>query len=412
MKWGAKMESMQTAAVRALLSDFLAQDDVHLLARDAGRLLNCPLLVLDDTFRVSAHYRTDGFADALFDGAVQTGQITYEAGAIISNSPLLTEGKPDYIQLADSDHRRRFAPLICSGVRLGYLICVDMDDHLRTIPEETYRVVEAVFAKQLFMEVSRCDDRPFETAEEVLMHLLDGGFASAAYFRLQTAGTYLANAHPAAFALIDLSAFHSMHPGKTGLRDALIYRFHDSHPFLYKGDVFLFLQKGYSAAELDALSRNLHLKAAISDPICDLYELPDLYRAAREALDLMTDDAFHGGSVYTVAQMKPLIALSKLRARADLIPDSIRAICACDRDRGSQYCETLYHYLCCGRSLKETCAAMFTHRNTILYRIHKMQDEFGVPVDDPDAHLELLLGTALALLRDRGADFFLNADAR
>ena len=403
---------MALSGADALLSDFLAQDGVHLLARDAGRLLNCPLLVLDDTFRVSAYYRTEGFADALFDGAVQMGQITYEAGAIISNSPLLTEGKPDYIQLADSDHRRRFAPLICSGVRLGYLICVDTGDHLRAVPDDTFRMVEAVLAKQLFMEVSRRDDRPFETAEEVLMHLLDGGFASAAYFRLQTAGTYLANAHPAAFALIDLSAFHSMHPGKSGLRDELIYHFHDSHPFLYKGDIFLFLQAGYSAADLGAIARQLHLKAAISDPISDLYALPDLYRAAREALDLMTDDAFHGGNVYSVAQMRPLIALSKLRTRTDLIPDSIRAICACDRDRGSQYCETLYHYLCCGRSLKETCAAMFTHRNTILYRIHKMQDEFGVPTDDPEAHLELLLGVSLALLRDRGTDFFLNGDAR
>ena len=171
--------------------------------------------------------------------------------------------------------------------------------------------------------------------------------------------------------------------------------------------MFLFLQSGYSEGDLAAISREFHLKAAVSDPISDLYALPALYRAARETLDLMTDAAFCGGSVYTVSQMKPLIALSNLRARDDLIPEAIRAICKSDRDRGSQYCETLYHYLCCGRSLKETCAAMFTHRNTILYRIHKMQDEFGVPVDDPGAHLELLLGVSLALFQDRGAGFFL-----
>ena len=239
------------------------------------------------------------------------------------------------------------------------------------------------------------------------MHLLDGGFASAAYFRLQTAGTYLADAHPAAFALIDLSAFSGADSGRNGLRDELIYHFHDSHPFLYKGDVFLFLQAGYSEDELAAIAKRFHLKAAISDPITDLYALPALYRAARETLDLMTDTAFHGDNVYAVSQMKPLIALSSLRERDDLIPESIRAICKSDRGRGSQYCETLYHYLCCGRSLKETCAAMFTHRNTILYRIHKMQDEFGVPADDPGAHLELLLGVSLALFRDRGAGFFL-----
>ncbi len=401
------MESLALSGAGALLADFLAQDDVRLLARDAGRLLNCPLLVLDDTFRVKAHYRTDGFSDAIFDGAVRMGQITYEAGAFISKSPLLSEGKSDYIQIPESEYRRRFALLVSSGVRLGYLICVDADHHLCDVSEETFRMVEGVLAKQLFMEVSRRDDRPFETAEEVLMHLLDGGFASAAYFRLQTAGTYLADAHPAAFALIDLSAFSGADSGRNGLRDELIYHFHDSHPFLYKGDVFLFLQAGYSEDELAAIAKRFHLKAAISDPITDLYALPALYRAARETLDLMTDTAFHGDNVYAVSQMKPLIALSSLRERDDLIPESIRAICKSDRGRGSQYCETLYHYLCCGRSLKETCAAMFTHRNTILYRIHKMQDEFGVPADDPGAHLELLLGVSLALFRDRGAGFFL-----
>lgn len=401
------MESTNFSGADALLSDFLAQDDVRLLARDAGRLLNCPLLVLDDTFRIAAHYRPDGFADALFDSAVRMGQITYEAGAIISKSPLLSEGKPDYIQLADSDHRRRFALLVSSGVRLGYLICVDAGSRLRAVSEETFRMVEGVLAKQLFMEATRRDDRPFETAEEILMHLLDGGFASAPYFRLQTAGTYLADFHPAAFALIDLSAYHAQYLGKSQLKDELIYRFRDSHPFLYKGDVFLFLQSGYSEGDLAAISREFHLKAAVSDPISDLYALPALYRAARETLDLITDTAFQGENVYAVSQMKPLIALSNLRGRDDLIPEAIRAIRASDRDRGSQYCETLYHYLCCGRSLKETCAAMFTHRNTILYRIHKMQDEFGVPADDPNAHLELLLGVSLALFQDRGAGFFL-----
>ena len=279
------MESTNFSGADALLSDFLAQDDVRLLARDAGRLLNCPLLVLDDTFRIAAHYRPDGFADALFDSAVRMGQITYEAGAFISKSPLLSEGKPDYIQIENSDHQRRFALLVSSGVRLGYLICVDAGDHLRAVPEETFRMVEAVLAKQLFMEATRRDDRPFETAEEILMHLLDGGFASAPYFRLQTAGTYLADFHPAAFALIDLSAYHAQYLGKSQLKDELIYRFRDSHPLLYKGDVFLFLQSGYSEGDLAAISREFHLKAAVSDPISDLYALPALYRAARETLE-------------------------------------------------------------------------------------------------------------------------------
>ena len=362
-------------------------------------------MVIDDAFRVAAHYAPLGFTDPLFDHAVQQGAITYEAGAIISRSPALSAGAPDYVEVADSTRRRRFAPLISAGVRLGYLVCVDIDGHLADIPVETFRTVETVLAKQLFVEASR-QDKPFGTAEEILMHLLDGGFPSAAYFRLQASSTYLADFHPAAFALIDLAAYHALYLGKSQLKDELTYRFYASHPFLYQGDVILFLQEGYDPAGFDALVEEFHLKVVISEPITDLYGLPTLYRTAREALDLVADADFHGGSVYHVEQLRTLLMLTAARRYRSLILPQVKALAACDREKGSQYCETLYYYLTCGRSLKDTCEALFTHRNTVLYRIHKMRENFAVPLDDPAAHTELLLSAALTLLDSKGPEFF------
>ena len=149
-----------------LLADFFAQDDLARLTADAGELLDCPLMVIDDAFRVAAHYAPPGFTDPLFDHAVQQGAITYEVGAIISRSPALSAGAPDYVEVANSTRRRRFAPLISAGVRLGYLVCVDIGGHLEDIPAEAFRTVETVLAKQLFLEASR-QDKPFGTAEEI-----------------------------------------------------------------------------------------------------------------------------------------------------------------------------------------------------------------------------------------------------
>lgn len=384
----------------ALMADFFAQDDLARLTVDAGELLDCPLMVIDDAFRVAAHYAPPGFTDPLFDRAVQQG-------AIISRSPALSAGAPDYVEVADGTRLRRFAPLISAGVRLGYLVCVDIDGHLADIPAETFRTVETVLAKQLFVEASR-QDKPFGTAEEILMHLLDGGFPSAAYFRLQASSTYLADFHPAAFALIDLAAYHALYLGKSQLKDELTYRFYASHPFLYRGDVILFLHEGYDPARFDALVEEFHLKVVISEPITDLYGLPALYRTAREALAVIADAGFRGGSVYHVEQLRTLLMLTAARRYRSLILPQVKALAACDREKGSQYCETLYYYLTCGRSLKDTCAALFTHRNTVLYRIHKMREDFAVPLDDPAAHTALLLSTALTLLDSKGAELFID----
>ena len=46
-----------------LLNDFFSQDDLKQLAVDAGIMLECPLLVLDDTFHVVAYYYPPGFVD-------------------------------------------------------------------------------------------------------------------------------------------------------------------------------------------------------------------------------------------------------------------------------------------------------------------------------------------------------------
>ena len=396
----------ESCNAEALLEEFFSQDDLRQLALSTGELLGCPLLVLDDTFHIAAHHLPLGFSDALFETAVRRGEISYEAGAIISRNPMLTAGWADYVQLADSPYRRRFAPLVSAGVRLGCLICVDTDGHLEKIPPQTWELVERILAKQLFVEASH-QDKPFETAEDILMHLLDGGFSSAAHFQLQASGTYLADFHPLTFALIDLEAYHNAYMGKRHLREELETQIPDAHPFLYKGDIFLFLHREGDADTLSTLAKEFQLKILVSEPLDELFDLPGLYRTAREALSLMTDERFHGGRVYTVAQLRTPLLLKNLEGREDLIAQEVRTLAAHDREKGTQYCETLYYYLICCRSLQKTCEALFTHRNTVLYRIRRMQEEFAIPLDEPLKHADLLLSVSLLLFEAKGPDFFL-----
>ena len=396
----------EMCSAETLLEQFFAQDDLGKLAVSTGELLGCPLLVLDDTFHVAAHYLPLGFSDALFETAVRRGEISYEAGAIISENAMLTAGWADYVQLADSPYRRRFAPLVSAGVRLGFLICVDTDGHLEKIPPQTWEQVEHILSKQMFVEASH-QDKLFETAEDILMHLLDGGFSSAAHFQLQASGTYLADFHPRAFALIDLETYHSAYMGKRHLKDELEAQIPDSHPFLYKGDVFLFLHREGDGDIFSELAEEFQLKILISASIDDLFTLPQLYRTAREALELMKDARFHGEAVCSAQQLRTPLLLKNLEGRGDLVSPELRRLAVHDREKGTQYCETLYHYLTCCHSLIKTSNALYTHRNTVLYRIRRLQEDFLIPLEDPSLHADLLLGVSLILFESKGPDFFL-----
>lgn len=396
----------EMCSAETLLEQFFAQDDLGKLTVSTGELLGCPLLVLDDTFHVAAHYLPLGFSDALFETAVRRGEISYEAGAIISENAMLTAGWADYVQLADSPYRRRFAPLVSAGVRLGCLICADTDGHLEKIPPQTWELVEHILSKQMFVEASH-QDKLFETAEDILMHLLDGGFSSAAHFQLQASGTYLADFHPRAFALIDLETYHSAYMGKRHLKEELEAQIPDSHPFLYKGDVFLFLHREGDGDIFSELAEEFQLKILISAPIDDLFTLPQLYRTAREALELMKDARFHGEAVCSAQQLRTPLLLKNLEGRGDLVSPELRRLAVHDREKGTQYCETLYHYLTCCHSLIKTSNALYTHRNTVLYRIRRLQEDFLIPLEDPSLHADLLLGVSLILFESKGPDFFL-----
>ena len=396
----------EMCSAETLLEQFFAQDDLGKLTVSTGELLGCPLLVLDDTFHVAAHYLPLGFSDALFETAVRRGEISYEAGAIISENAMLTAGWADYVQLADSPYRRRFAPLVSAGVRLGCLICVDTDGHLEKILPQTWELVEHILSKQMFVEASH-QDKLFETAEDILMHLLDGGFSSAAHFQLQASGTYLADFHPRAFALIDLETYHSAYMGKRHLKEELEAQIPDSHPFLYKGDVFLFLHREGDGDIFSELAEEFQLKILISAPIDDLFTLPQLYRTAREALELMKDARFHGEAVCSAQQLRTPLLLKNLEGRGDLVSPELRRLAVHDREKGTQYCETLYHYLTCCHSLIKTSNALYTHRNTVLYRIRRLQEDFLIPLEDPSLHADLLLGVSLILFDTKGPDFFL-----
>lgn len=397
----------ENCSVQALVNEFFEQDDIKKLAEDTGILLECPLLIIDETFHIAAHFSPPDFSDKLFEDAVACSMITYEIGAIISKNDALCAGKADYIKLGESVYKRRFAPLNSTGVRLGYLICVDTDGHLQKIPPTVWQQIEMILSKQLFIETSR-QDKPFETTEEILMHLLGGGFTSEAYFRLQTANTYLSDFKPTAFALIDLTVYNNEYAGKRHLKEEIRLHFADSHDFVYKGDVFLFLHSKYDINIFAELANEFGLKVIISDPINSLFELPEPYRTAHEALEMLIEADFGNMFVSSVANLRTPLMLKNLSHRKDLIPPKLINLAEHDKSKDTMYLETLYYYLISNRSLKKTCDALFTHRNTVLYRIRRIQEDFLISLDDTVMHTELLLGTALLLFESKGAAFFAN----
>ena len=77
---------MDLVNVDLLADEFFMSDDLKRLSEHTGILLKCPIMVLDDAFRVIAGFAPPDFSDTVFKNAVSCGAISYESGAEISKN--------------------------------------------------------------------------------------------------------------------------------------------------------------------------------------------------------------------------------------------------------------------------------------------------------------------------------------
>ncbi len=97
--------------------------------------------------------------------------------------------------------------------------------------------------------------------------------------------------------------------------------------------------------------------------------------------------------------------LEKLAASPELSPFAglVQPLEDYDRERGSDLARTLAVYFDAGENASEAAERLFLHRNSLLYRLERIQNLTGLDLKDPEVRLALRLGL-LTLKRGEKAD--------
>lgn len=92
--------------------------------------------------------------------------------------------------------------------------------------------------------------------------------------------------------------------------------------------------------------------------------------------------------------MDPKALLADLARSADLASfrKVVRPLVEYDRERRSDLVRTLRVYFDTGANASEAADRLFLHRNSLLYRLERIQSLTGLDLKDPDARLALQLG--------------------
>ena len=146
-------------------------------------------------------------------------------------------------------------------------------------------------------------------------------------------------------------------------------------------------------SRLAPVCRDYCLYAGISSPVSDIRDLSLAHHQAKVALDR----AFRLRSEKWIIQFSEC-AMEYLLEHLDsslppmaLVSPELLAIRDADREKGTQYFETLKTYLLQERDIPRTAEQLIIHRTTLLYRLKKLRPMLGLDMNDPTQRLYLML---------------------
>ena len=99
--------------------------------------------------------------------------------------------------------------------------------------------------------------------------------------------------------------------------------------------------------------------------------------------------------LFSACAMQHMMSLFPQEQLRLLIHPALPALHEHDAAMGTELYDTLHCYLEHERSLVKTAAALFIHRNTLLYRLEKLHQLVDLDLDDADLRLHLTLSYRL-----------------
>lgn len=145
--------------------------------------------------------------------------------------------------------------------------------------------------------------------------------------------------------------------------------------------------------QLEQLFQQCRHKAGISELFRGFRNLNQYVKQAENALDLGTrlnDKKFF--YLYEHYRLKHIFKILKDSTDSHtIIHKAVLDLEQYDKQNRTQYALTLFEYLRNERKLVETAKKLNIHRNSLLYRLEKIENIIAVDLDDPDIRMQILL---------------------
>jgi len=388
----------------ALRQELYCNSGLQALLEQGGRLLPGTILLLNNGYKRLAAVYSPHVRDACVDEIRKNGYQSFETIQMICRQKPLRRGKTgqgEFVEyVSEESGNYTIVHLIRYEKDLAARLCVILDGGERSAYcADLTAILAGYIAEYMFSEhsASYSSKTAFGSlaADLIELRLTDRVELEHRLKRLPLPVEW--DFH------VMLIAFEGAGNERSTPYNYIINQLERIFPFsnltTYRGELLLVVRKtapgNRMAFDEGALSRILEQYngyAAVGHCAQCLTSLPPLYHQTRDALRLgriMAPEKriyfYEDYSVYEVIEMASEMTFQCLGSRnlAHLCTPCIITLLHYDKRTGGNLTQVLYQYLIHERNVAETARALFIHRNTMLYKVRKIEEVIGQKLDDP-----------------------------
>lgn len=220
---------------------------------------------------------------------------------------------------------------------------------------------------------------------------------------------------PSVVVALAIEPGHNRNVAVHGVNDELLHRIADAlprqAPSMIKDDVVALVmrvdencEKGHPAAGAEAIRarvsgavKDAAIMAGVGRCHTGLHGLRRSYQEARRALALGKDTMPRGHTHFfgDLGIYPVLFPLWGSRESVSFVEETLGALLAYDQQNHTELVTTLDSYLAHGSNLNRTAETLHLHRNSLAYRIRRIEEVAGVSLDDSENCFRMQLALKL-----------------
>lgn len=379
------------------------------LLERASEMIPTTMVLVNAGFKHMASVYSESVHDRTADELKGNGYQTFETIQIIQSEKILcSHHNGSFVEyISSGDQNYTYVHLIRHQNNLVARLCVIMNGPNRNGCYRDLSEILASYVSEYLLSNQGLDYGRNAAFGSLVADLIEQRLTDQQELNQRLKQIQLAIRHYYQIMLISFDGIQQNHDIPWNyVINQLSYIFPFSNITTYKGDILLLIRKikrgthlDFNESQLIELLNNYKGYAAIGNASEHLTSLPPTYFQVKEALRLGSvmhpENRILYYEEYSMFHMVELAAASsfdKLGSRnlVHLCNNEFIAILIYDQKNGTNFADELFTYLMNERNTAGTARSLYVHRNTMLYKIRKMESIIGSSLENPELRERLI----------------------